>query len=68
MREEYLILTFRTWNEMVQQWVSIHLPENQDLIIGKTFQFGHECVLLNQVSSSNEMDLRNRLKYVRSYF
>ena len=58
-------MSIREWNLMVQEWMYINKPEHQDKIIGKGFQYGRNCVLLNKINSKTDPELRAKLKKVK---
>jgi len=59
------LLRFRTWNMAVQEWVHIDKPENEEVILERSKQFGKDCFLLNKVKTTDDEEFRGKLKEVR---
>jgi len=47
-----------------QEWIYLNKIENEELILAKLPKYNRECYLLNKVSTSNDMEMREKLKEV----
>jgi len=52
----------KTWKMTAQEWVYVNKIENEELILTKLPKYGKECYLLNKVSTSNDLEMREKLK------
>ena len=48
----------------VQEWVHIDKPENEEVILERSKQFGKDCFLLNKVKTTDDEEFRQKLKEV----
>ncbi len=51
-----------------QEWIYLNKIENEELILAKFNKYNKECYLLNKVTSSNDMEMREKLKEVNFIF